>query len=104
MTSTWPSAIASLDSALAPLYEKLQRLQAVKPVDLAELIEQFKMAAESARKVRVLVSSELPESAWQDREQLDALVEEEVQKTRMLGGILSAEVAPAASDGTYQGV
>ena len=104
MTSLWPSAIASLDDSLALLRESLGKLQAAKSVDLAELIEQFRMAAESARNLSRLVSSELPEASWQNREELDALIEEEIQKTSLLGGILPSDVRPAASEATYQGL
>jgi len=48
---------------------------AAKSVDIAEVIEQLNVAAESARIVREWLSSELPEASWQNREELDALIE-----------------------------
>ena len=53
-----------------------EELKAAKSVDIAEVIEQLKRAAESARIVRELVWSELPEAAWQSRQELDALIDE----------------------------
>src|SRR5271157_1680003 len=79
MSSIWPSARASLDDSLALLRESLGKLEAAKSINLAEGIEQFKMASESARNLRGLVLSELPEASWHNREQLDALLEE-IQK------------------------
>src|SRR5271166_2494668 len=75
MSSLCTSAIAALDDSLALLYESSGKLKAAKSVDIAEVIEQLKMAAESARTVRELVWSELPEASWQTREELDALIE-----------------------------
>jgi hypothetical protein len=72
-------SLASLDDSLALLRESLEKLKAAKSVDFAEVIEQLKMAAESARIVRELVWSELPEASWQNREELDALIDE-IQK------------------------
>ena len=56
------------------------KLNAGIAIDLADVIEQLNLAAESARMVRELVLSELPEASWQNREELDALIEE-IQKT-----------------------
>ena len=55
---------ASLDDSLTLLCETLGKLKAANPVDITEVIEQLKMAEESARMVRALVSK------------LDALIEE----------------------------
>src|ERR1019366_2894337 len=41
---------------------------------------QLEMAAESARNLRALGSSEMPEASWQNREELDALLEK-IQKS-----------------------
>jgi hypothetical protein len=79
MSSFWPSALASLDDSLALFCESLEELKAAKSIDIAEVIEQFKAAEESARNLRALVSAELPEAAWQNREELDVLLEE-IQK------------------------
>jgi periplasmic protein TonB len=71
--------LASLDEPLALLYESLAKLKAAQTVDVGGVVEQLKMAAESARNVRELVLSELPEASWQNREELDALLEK-IQK------------------------
>ncbi len=76
MSSLWHSTRASLDDSLALLSESLERLEAAKSIDIAETIEQLKIAAESARNLRSLVSSEMPEASWQTREELEALIEE----------------------------
>jgi hypothetical protein len=55
---------ASLDDSLTLLCETLGKLKAANPVDITEVIEQLKMAEESARMVHALVS------------ELDALIEE----------------------------
>ena len=74
MTSLCPSALASLDESLEPVYEGLRQLEAAKFVDLAELIKQFKAAEGSARNLRAVVSAELPNASWENREELDALI------------------------------
>jgi hypothetical protein len=79
MSSLWPSALASLDDSLALFCESLGELKAAKSVDIAEVGEQFKAAVESARNLRALVSAELPEASWQNREELDVLLEK-IQK------------------------
>jgi hypothetical protein len=80
MTSLWQSTRASLDDSLALLFESLENLKAAKSVDIAEVMEQLTMAAESARNLRSLVSSELPEASWRNRKELDALIAE-IQKS-----------------------
>jgi periplasmic protein TonB len=79
MSSLRSSALVSLDGSLALLYESWRKLKAAKSVDTAEVIERLKMSAESAGVVRELVWSELPEASWQDREELDALIEKTQQ-------------------------
>ena len=74
MTSLWASTVASLDDALALLGENVERLQAAKPTDLAQIMEQFESAVESGRMLRELVSAEMPEAAWRTRAELDALM------------------------------
>ncbi len=74
MSSLCPSALASLDDSLALAYENLRKLEAAESVDVGELIRQIETAAESAQKLRALVSSELPQASWENREQLDALI------------------------------
>lgn len=79
MSSLWHSTRASLDDSLAVLSQSLEQLEAAKSVDVPAVIEQLKIAAESARNLRSLVSSEMPEASWQNREELEALIEE-IQK------------------------
>ena len=67
--------LASLDGPLALLDESLGKLKAAQSIDIAEVIEQLELAAGAARIVRELVLSELPEASWQNREELDALME-----------------------------
>jgi len=84
ISSAWPSALAalaSLDDSLALYRESLRKLHAAESVDIAEVIEQFEMAAESARNLRALISSGRPEASWQNRQELDALIEEEIRKS-----------------------
>ena len=73
MSSLWPSTITSLNDTLTLLDESVEKLRAAKAVDVAEVIEELKMAAESARNLRALVLAEMPEASWQNREELDAL-------------------------------
>ena len=73
------SDLASLDKSLAGLRESLGKLRAAKPVDIGEVTEQLRRAANSASIVRELVWSELPEASWQSREELDSLIAE-IQK------------------------
>jgi hypothetical protein len=75
MNSVRSSALKSLDDSLGVLAKSLGQLKAAKSVDIAEVIEQLKMVAESARIVRESLSSELPDASWQNREELDALIE-----------------------------
>jgi len=79
MISLWPSTIASLNDSLAVLNGSVEQLQAAQSVEITEITEQLKMAAESARNLRALIWSELPEASWENREELDALLEE-IQK------------------------
>src|SRR5208283_1441746 len=76
MIALCPSALASLDDSVARFCASLEELKAAKFVDVAEVIEQLRMAAESARNLRSVVSSEMPEASWQNREELDALLEQ----------------------------
>jgi hypothetical protein len=76
MISLWPSTINSLNDSLAALHGSLGKIKAAKSVDIAEVIDQLKSAAESSRNLRALVLAELPEASWQNRDELDAIVEE----------------------------
>ena len=100
MSSLSFSAIVTLDSALALLSESLENLKAAGSVEVAQLSEQLRLAAESAGKVRESVLSEMPEASPQSRQELDALVEKiretlearrvEQQRSRLLA--LAAEL------------
>ena len=81
MSSLSPSVLASLDDSLAVAYENLRKLEAAESVDVAEMIRQIETAAESAQKLRALVSSELPHASWENREELDALLEGDQEKS-----------------------
>jgi len=80
MISVWPSTITSLNDSLAVLRGSVGTLEAAKPVEIAEVIEQLKTAAESSRNLRALVLWEQPDASWQNREELNALLEE-IQKS-----------------------
>jgi len=75
MIALCPSALVSLDDSVALFCESLGKLKAAESVDIAEVIEQLKATAESARNLRAFVSSELPEASWQNREELEELLE-----------------------------
>lgn len=79
MSSLWQSTRSSLDDSLAVLFDSLGKLEAAKSVDTAAVIEQLKVAAESARNLRTLVLAEVPQASWRNREELEALIEE-IQK------------------------
>ena len=82
MISLWPStiaSIASLNDSLTVLEGSVEELKAAQSVNIAEVIEQLKMAAEASRNLHDLVLAEMPEASWQNREELDALLEE-IQK------------------------
>ena len=75
MNAFWPPALASLDDSLTLPQESLGKLDAGLLIDVAEVIEQLNRAAESGRMVRELVLSELPDASWDNRAELDALLE-----------------------------
>jgi len=74
--SLWPSTINSLNDSLAALHSSLTKIKAARTVDVTEVVEQLKNAAESSRNLRALVLAELPEASWQNRDELDAIIEE----------------------------
>src|SRR5689334_13864270 len=75
MTSECPVALASLDDSLEAAYESLRRLELAGSVDEAEITRQLKTAVERARELRSAVSSELPHASWEDRDQLERLID-----------------------------
>jgi hypothetical protein len=99
MSTTYPSALVSLDDSLAHAREGLRKLEAAADVDLEEIIGQFRVAAESGRKLRALVASRLPKTSWENREQLDAILEsnsEKLQRERRPWYLLFARQAREA--------
>ena len=79
MTSISPS-IASLDDSLSQAYESLRKLQAAQSINVEDTIAQLKVAASSAKELRAMVSSELPNASWENRAELDALIEDNPEK------------------------
>jgi len=75
MSSLWPSALASLDDSLALPFASVDQLRAANSIDIEEIIKHLETAAESAQALRSLVSEELPEASWQNRGELNALLE-----------------------------
>ena len=75
MTSTWHSDRGSLDSALAVLYGIVGKLRSANSVDMPQIIQQLEMATECAGKLQSWVASELPEASWENRAELDTLLE-----------------------------
>ena len=75
MIAVLRATLASLDESVMLLSENSAKLRAAQSVDINQLIEQLNKAAESARVVRELVLSELPDASWQSREELDGSVE-----------------------------
>ncbi len=75
MSSLPPSALASLDDSLVLPFESVEQLRAAQSIDIEEIITELETAAESAQALRALVSEGLPEASWQNREELDALLE-----------------------------
>jgi hypothetical protein len=106
MTSLWPSAVASLDDSLAQLSESLASLEAARSIDIAAITEQLKIAADASQSLRAMVCSELPEASWQNRAELDGLIEQELQKhpeAGLMSGMLPSEFAPGTVGSTYRG-
>ncbi len=76
MSSLWHSTRASLDDFLALLDESLGKLKAARSIDVAEVVTQIESASESARNLRALIATELPEASWQTQEELDGLLKQ----------------------------
>jgi periplasmic protein TonB len=93
MSSMWASALASLDDSMAELDAVTRQFEAATPVDLPQAIERLKVAAESSRSLRTYVLSELPEADWQDRNELNSLLEAiQIQHRRSLLLALAGEL------------
>lgn len=75
MSSTWQEARTCLDDSLVLPFETCEKLKAAGTIELKEVINQLKLAAESAEKLRSFVSAELPNSSWRSRQELDSLCE-----------------------------
>src|SRR5215469_7541033 len=75
MSISCDAALRLLDDSLNFLTDSSVKLRAGTLVDESRTIEHLKKASESARIVREAVLSELPDASWQNREELDALVE-----------------------------
>ena len=89
MSTVHQPACASLDQCLTLPYESLEHLKSVKPVDIDTVIAQLKIAAESARALHALVEAELPESSWQTRDELEALLDDIPRIVSARSGLLS---------------
>jgi hypothetical protein len=76
MSSLWHSTRTSLDDSVTVLGRSFEQLKAAKTIDITEVVEQLKVAAESGRNLRALISSEAPSAAWKNRDELDALLKE----------------------------
>jgi len=76
MVLLWPSTINSLNDSLSALHGSLGKIKAANAVDISEVIEQLKAAAESSRNLRALVLAEMPDANWQSREELESIVDE----------------------------
>ncbi len=76
MTSTWPAVLASLDQDLTVLCESLEKLEAAASVDIGKVIQQLKTAAGASADLRSLVLAEFPDASWEDRKELQGLLDE----------------------------
>jgi hypothetical protein len=76
MSALWQSTRTSLDDSVALLGKSVDQLKAARTVDIAEVTEQLKAAAESARNLRSLITSEAPDASWKNREELDTLLKD----------------------------
>jgi periplasmic protein TonB len=97
MSSIWPSALGSLDDSLALPYESVGKLKAANPINLEEIIQQLQAAAECGSRLRVSISAELPDASWQNREELQAVIEkiQELEEARRIEQLRSRLLAVA---------
>ena len=75
MSSAWHSDLVSLDSSLAVLYGIVGKLRSANSVDMPQVVQQLENAAECGHKLQSWVASELPDATWENRAELDALLE-----------------------------
>lgn len=75
MKSTWHFDRESMDQSLAVLSNILGKLRAANDVDMVQIIQQLEAAAECARSLREWVSAELPQATWENRAELDAVLQ-----------------------------
>jgi periplasmic protein TonB len=76
MSSMWASALASLDDSLAALDLSLHQLEAARPIEFPQVVERLKTALESSERLRVIVLSKSPDTEWDNRDELDMLLED----------------------------
>jgi len=76
MSSLWHSTRASLDDSLKAIADSVEKLKAAKSVEVGEIVEQLKTAAESARNLRALIATEAPQAAWQSRSELETVLQD----------------------------
>ncbi len=97
MSSIWPSALGSLDDALALPYETVGKLKAANPINIEEVTQQLKDAAECGNKLRASIAAELPDASWQNREELRAVIAkiQELEEARRIEGLRSRLLAVA---------
>ena len=81
MSALWHHTRESLDESLSIIQEGLGDLRAGKSVDTAALVQSFESAAECARNLRSLISSELPDASWKDRDELETVLDK-IEKNR----------------------
>jgi protein TonB len=97
MSSIWPSALGSLDDSLTLPYESVVKLKAANPVNIDEIIQQLKAAAECGTRLRASISAELPDASWQTRGELHAVIEtiQKLEEARRIEQLRSRLLAVA---------
>jgi protein TonB len=97
MSSIWPSALGSLDDSLALPYESVVKLKAANPGNIDEIIQQLNAAAECGSKLRTSIAAELPDATWQNREELQAVIEtiQKLEEARRIEQLRSRLLAVA---------
>ena len=83
MSSLWHSTRASLDDSVALLGKSFEQLKAANTVDMTEIVEQLKVASESARNLRALISTEAPNASWKTRPELESLLKDIEKKVEV---------------------